>query len=705
MKVSILLPYKENYSPTYPGAVSIFVSSTNKLSKYKNEVIIYGSTSHKKKLSKNYVNIDLKRKILRSQSKEYVSKFLEIQKKINPDIIEIHNRPIYIEQLVQLKSNLVLYFHNDPITMIGSKSVNERVNLLNTCSKIIFNSEWSKKQFLKDLKNFYHKSKKLEVIHQSTNKTKIDLSKKEKLITFVGKLNSAKGYDIFGEAITKILNKYPNWNSLVIGDEPREKIILSHKNLKNLGFQNHKKVLETFKKSSIAVACSRWEEPFGRTSLEAASRGCAVIISNRGGLPETITNGIILRNLRSKTLFDAIENLIIDKKKLKLLQKESIRNFYLTDKFISKRIDNYRESITKKIIINFEKNKLKNRIKILHVTNFNERHNGRLFYNTGKRLNNGFIRLNHSVLEFSDRDIVSYYRNINDLNGSKRLNKKLLEVISNYVPDILILGHADLIKKETLEYIKKNYPNIKMAQWFLDRMDSEWINNKKRFLDKIDLMDASFCTTDPKSLKLNKKHKVFYMPNPVDESFERLENYKNKFFNNDVFFAMSHGVHRGILKKGKFDQRETFINELVDITPNIRFDLYGMNNIQPIWADNYLLAISQCKIGLNLSQGKPAKYYSSDRFSQLIGNGLLVMIDENTKIGNFFTKDEIILYKNVNDLSEKIIKFSNDNILRNKIARQGKKKYFKYFNSTNIAEFIINKSFNIKKKYFWESIN
>ena len=94
-----------------------------------------------------------------------------------------------------------------------------------------------KKTISKRLKNFYHKSKKLEVIHQSINKTKIDLSKKEKLITFVGKLNSAKGYDIFGEAITKILNKYPNWNSLVIGDEPREKIILSHKNLKNLGFQ------------------------------------------------------------------------------------------------------------------------------------------------------------------------------------------------------------------------------------------------------------------------------------------------------------------------------------------------------------------------------------------------------------------------------------------------------------------------------------
>ena len=705
MKVSILLPYKENYSPAYPGAVSIFVSSTNKLSKYKNNVTIYGSTSYKKKLSSNYVNIELKKKILRSQSKDYVSKFLEIQKNIHPDIIEIHNRPIYVEQLVQLKTNLVLYFHNDPITMIGSKSVNERINLLTTCSKIIFNSEWSKKKFLKNLKNFYHKSKKLEVIHQSTNKTKVNLNKKENLITFVGKLNSAKGYDIFGDAIIKILDKYPKWKALVIGDEPREKIILNHKNLKNLGFQNHQRVLKTFNKTSVAVACSRWEEPFGRTSLEAASRGCAVIISNRGGLPETITNGIILRNLKPKTLFDAIESLLINKNKLKILQKQSIKNFYLTDKLISEKIDNYRELITKKISFNFNKDKLKNKIKILHVTNFNERHNGRLFYNTGKRINNGFIRLNHSVLEFSDRDIVSYYRNLNDLNGSKRLNKKLLEVISNYVPDILILGHADLIKKETLEFIKKNYPNIKMAQWFLDRMDSEWINNKKRFLDKIDLMDASFCTTDPVSLKLNKKHKVFYMPNPVDQSFERLENYRNKFFNNDVFFAMSHGVHRGILKKGKFDQREVFINRLINITPNIRFDLYGMNNIQPIWADNYLLAISQCKIGLNLSQGKPAKYYSSDRFSQLIGNGLLVMIDENTKIGNFFNKDEIILYRNVNDLSEKIVKYSNDNVLRNRIARNGQKKYFKYFNSTNIAEFIINKSFGIKKKYFWENIN
>ena len=79
-------------------------------------------------------------------------------------------------------------------------------------------------------------------------------------------------------------------------------------------------------------------------------------------------------------------------------------------------------------------------------------------------------------------------------------------------------------------------------------------------------MDASFCTTDPKSLNFNNKHKVYYLPNPVDKSFETLENYKLKYFNNDVFFAMSHGVHRGVLKKGKFDDRENFINKLIKLT-------------------------------------------------------------------------------------------------------------------------------------------
>ena len=230
-----------------------------------------------------------------------------------------------------------------------------------------------------------------------------------------------------------------------------------HKNLNIKGFKPHSEVLKNFRDSSITVVCSRWEEPFGRTSLEASSRGCAVIISNRGGLPETVSNAIILRKLNTHSLFISLEKLIKNKILRTSLQKNSLKNFYLTNRYVANQIDLYRNQLQTKTCEKFLNQKKNKKIKILHVTNFNERHNGRLFYNTGRRINNGLVRLNHSVLTMSDRDIVSYYRSINDYDGSKKLNKKLIEVISNYVPDLLILGHADLIKKQTLIEIKKNY--------------------------------------------------------------------------------------------------------------------------------------------------------------------------------------------------------------------------------------------------------
>ena len=110
---------------------------------------------------------------------------------------------------------------------------------------------------------------------------------------------------------------------------------------------------------------------------------------------------------------------------------------------------------------------------------------------------------------------------------------------------------------------------------------------------------------------------------------ETLNNFK-KDCSNDVFFALSHGVHRGRLKGRSTDDREKFIKNLIEKCKNIKFDIFGMNNIQPIWADQYFKNISNSKMGLNLSRGTPIKYYSSDRITQIIGNGLVTLIDEKT---------------------------------------------------------------------------
>ena len=138
MKISILLPYKENFSPTYPGAVSIFLNSVIRLSKYKNNITVFGNTQYKEKYKIRYKNIDIPKKILGlgSQTIKYIDKFIDLEKKRISDIIEVHNRPLYIQLLPKNKSKKVLYFHNDPLSMNGSKSNYERLELLNLCSTL-----------------------------------------------------------------------------------------------------------------------------------------------------------------------------------------------------------------------------------------------------------------------------------------------------------------------------------------------------------------------------------------------------------------------------------------------------------------------------------------------------------------------------------------------------------------------------------------
>jgi glycosyltransferase involved in cell wall biosynthesis len=702
MKISILLPYKENFTKNHAGAVSIFINGVNKKSKFKNTTKIFGNTDYEDYLSENYRNIDFKKRFITSSSKIYVQNFIKNEKKIKSDIIEIHNRPSYLKFFKKInfskKIKFVFYFHNDPLNMSGSSTVSERLFMLKFCDKIVFNSEWTKKRFLKDINDFYCGSEKLIIINQSTSRIKF-FPKKKKIITFVGKLNRSKGFDLFGTAIIKILNKFKDWKGVIIGDEPRERLNFYHKNLLNLGYKSNIEVLDILASSSISVSCSRWDEPFGRSSLEASSRGCAVIISNKGGLKETITDGIILQKLSVNDIYKNIKSLILNPNKLEKLQKKSFANFYLDHSYIAKKIDDYRYAL-----FNFTKKKEKH-LKIIHVTNFNIRHNGRLYYNTGRRINNGLSQKN-IVQTFSDRDIISSERKITDIAGVKSLNDRLLNLIPNFKPNLIVFGHADSILEKTIEKIRLIYPSIKMCQWFLDKMDdNEWYKNKKRFLDKIDILDASFCTTHPSAIKATKvKKNIHFIPNPVDKKFDNLNIYKNKNYKYDLFFALSHGVHRGNLKFGKNDNREFFLNNLMKKNNEIKFNIFGMNNIQPIWADEFKYQLSQCKMALNLSQGKPLKFYSSDRIAQLIGNGILTFIDKKTQLNKLFNDDEVIFYENINDLINKIKKFKNNDKLRSKIANNGMIKYHKHMNNFQVASFIIDKTFkkNRKIRYFWE---
>ena len=181
MKISILLPYKENYSREYAGAVSIFVNGVNKYSKFSKDIKIYGNTDYSNVLSKNYVNLPFKKNMFQSSSKTYVNNFIKKDEKRKSDIIEIHNRPIYLKYFKNdITSKIVFYFHNDPLTMNGSKTIANRMFILQICKKVIFNSEWTKNRFFIGISKFYTNSEKIDVIYQSTIRTSVNLNNKKK---------------------------------------------------------------------------------------------------------------------------------------------------------------------------------------------------------------------------------------------------------------------------------------------------------------------------------------------------------------------------------------------------------------------------------------------------------------------------------------------------------------------------------------------
>lgn len=340
---------------------------------------------------------------------------------------------------------------------------------------------------------------------------------------------------------------------------------------------------------------------------------------------------------------------------------------------------------------------LKKGIKILHIADMHNRHQGRLYYSSGKKLNNGFIKNDFNVMQISDRDFLQ--SNIFNYKKTTFINY-LNNTIINFNPDIVILGHVDSLNEKDFFQLKNNHKNIKFSQYFVDTLDpkfEKFSQHQKRFFLKYQICDTNFITTDPATLDFADKSKTFYIPNVCDSSIDTLNNFEYENLEYDIFFALSHGQHRGELKKGYVDERVEFINKL-EIS-DIKKNFYGIDK-QPIWGADFFSELSKTKMGLNYNRGMPTKYYSSDRICLLIANGLLTFLQRGYSYEDFLEdRKDVIYYDDHNDLSDYIKFYSKNNNDRSKIAFNGKEKYFKIFENTLVTKYMIEKILDYKISY------
>ena len=341
------------------------------------------------------------------------------------------------------------------------------------------------------------------------------------------------------------------------------------------------------------------------------------------------------------------------------------------------------------------------KIKIINLYNQGQKLNHRLFnISLGKKFTNGFIRNGHDVLEISDRDFIKNNKTFNLLQDSRvNFQNYLIETCKNYNPDLLFFGHSKNIDLDTIHELKNLNKNLIISQWNEDPVMPDLSYSKKNISNistYAPFVDHNFITTDPFVIKnkINSDNFHFFFV-PVDKNIERFDVF-NMDPKKDLFYAMSHGVNRAVLKEGIEDNRVKFLDKLVKKISKIKYDFYGFANKQPIWGDNFNNALINSKMALNLSRGKPTKYYSSNRIASVVGNGLLTFIDKKVQMSDFFNDNEIIFYDNINDLSDKIKFYSVNDKLRKKIAENGKKKYFKLFSEIKISKYFVDISLGNK---------
>ncbi len=152
---------------------------------------------------------------------------------------------------------------------------------------------------------------------------------KEEYFLFIGRLSIEKGIEL-------LLRSFENSNKklLIIGGGPLETIVKEsvkkNTNIKYLGFQNKKFIIDKLKKAKALIFTSIWYEGMPMTILESFSTGTPVIAPNIGGPNEIVKdyiNGLIYKANNLNSLSTKIDMLASNSNIHKQLCLEA-RNFY-----------------------------------------------------------------------------------------------------------------------------------------------------------------------------------------------------------------------------------------------------------------------------------------------------------------------------------------------------------------------------------------
>jgi hypothetical protein len=329
---------------------------------------------------------------------------------------------------------------------------------------------------------------------------------------------------------------------------------------------------------------------------------------------------------------------------------------------------------------------MRSALTIVHVGQFPFGLRAGFHHGVAVKLSNGLIRNGHLVLNFSDRDIAR----ARSLLGNRKLGRRpanaaLLAFCRHHRPDVLLLGHADVIAAETIAAVREALPAIRIAQWNVDPLFEP--DNIRRIGGKLAVVDATFVSTAGAPMRALRAggRRVAFMANPVDFSIERGRSDLADRLDHDLFYACGHPSRPLRTICGKDWDMDDFARALLARLPGLDPVLGGLLGRPHLTGGGYQAALESCVLGLNVSRRPDHFLYSSDRMAQLAGNGLVVLVERATGFGEVFSESEMGFFSTFDELAETIAALIADPTRRRAIAGAGRARYHALFNERAVA--------------------
>lgn len=356
-RIHCLLSPKEEFSELGAGAQALKIIQTSRHSRYREAITVFGKPTAAPYPDVAFQSLTPYWPAIFGDKMGLTRAYARAVAASQPALIECFNRPTVAMWLAKRFPSVpvTVYFGNDPQDKEGSRTLAERRTLVERLAGVFVISTFVYDRFIDGLSG---STQNVKILRTGIEREIASPPVKDKSIVFVGRMNPIKGALELAEALARVLPRHPEWNAFLIGARwftggealtPYElKVRQAAESCSRItvtGFLKNSEVREYLRRASIAVVPSNWDEPFGRTGLEALAEGCAVIASRRGGLAELEHRVRPLNTVTSEEIERALEDLIVNEGERTRLQTVAWDDFPFTIDAFTRQWDQYRSEI------------------------------------------------------------------------------------------------------------------------------------------------------------------------------------------------------------------------------------------------------------------------------------------------------------------------------------------------------------------------